>query len=70
MLVAWLLSIPLLAIAVIAFRRMRRSSLVARLLVAGTIWLLVPVALTLWIIAVGDPAPADGVTIVPTASPR
>jgi hypothetical protein len=71
MVAAWLLSIPLLAVAVLAFRRMRHSALYMRLLVAGAIWLLVPVALTVWVLAIGDPAPSNAVTIVPSsASPR
>ena len=71
MLVVWLLSLPLLVIAILVYRRMGQSSMVARLLVASAIWLLAPVAVTVWVLSLGDPPPSDAITIVPaTATPR
>jgi hypothetical protein len=71
MIAAWLLSLLLLGVAVVAYRRMNRTSTAARLLIAGAIWLTLPVALSLWVFAVGDAAPVGAVTIVPpTASPK
>ena len=56
----WLLSIPLLIVAVFVFRRMRRSALWLRLTVAALVWLTIPLGITILVLIVGDrPTPGS-----------
>jgi hypothetical protein len=65
MLTLWMYSLPLLLVAGIVFWLMRQSPFWLRALVAGSIWPVLPLAFTLWILIVGDQMPPDAVIIDP-----
>ena len=65
MLTLWTYSLPLLLVAGIVFSLMRQSPFWLRALVACSIWPLLPLAFTLWILIVGDQMPPDAVLVDP-----
>jgi hypothetical protein len=70
MITLWLYSLPLLGVAGWVFWLMRRRALWLRLVVAGVIWLLPPLALTALVFVVGGHPPQDAVTVVPGSAAK
>ncbi len=63
MIMLWIYTLPLLLVAGVVFWLMRKSALWLRVVVAGFIWLALPVGLTVWVLIVGDQPPADAIII-------
>jgi hypothetical protein len=61
--VLWAASLVLLGLAVGAFYFLGGYPLWLRLVVALCVWPIPPVIVTAWVIAVGDQAPPDAITI-------
>jgi hypothetical protein len=66
----WAASILLLAVAVGAFYFLGSYPLWLRLTVALALWPLPPLVVTAWVIAVGDKAPPDAITITQPGAKR
>ena len=65
MIMLWVYSLPLLLVAGFVFWLMRKSTLWLRFVVAGFIWLALPLGLTVWVLMVGDQPPPDAIIIAP-----
>lgn len=63
MIALWTMSLVLLAASVVVFYFAGAQPLWLRLVLALCIWPLPPLLLTLWVVAVGDRAPSDAITI-------
>ena len=63
MIALWAMSLVLLAVAVGAFYFLGGYPLWLRLVVSLCLWPLPPLVVTAWVVAVGDKAPPDAITI-------
>lgn len=68
MIMLWIYSLPLLLLAGVVFWFMRTSALWLRFAVAGSIWLVPPLVLTVWVLIVGDQPPPDAIIVAPPPS--
>lgn len=60
-----LYSIPFFFIAIVAFFLTTKWSMSIRVMIAGAIWLIPPIVLTLWVLYIGDQPPPDAKTVDP-----
>ena len=65
MITVWIYSLPLLLVAVLVYWQMQKSRPWLRIVVAALIWPALPLALTLWIVIVGDQMPPGAVLLDP-----
>jgi hypothetical protein len=61
----WIYSLPLLLLAGFAYWLLRNSATWLRVSVTAIIWPALPVALTLWVVIVGDQMPPNAVLVDP-----